>query len=91
MASSLRDALEATLAERDDTDGLIEVIEAIAEGATRVDALTRRAALLDLLGDTGETNVQGELVQQLDEAGTNTFVEVLSESGTRRGAGLRGA
>ena len=81
MATTLRDALEANLAGRSDTDGLIEVIEAIAEGASRVDALTRRAALADVLGDTGETNVQGEIVQRLDAAGTDTFVEVLSECG----------
>lgn len=81
MVSNLRDALARNLAGRDDTEGLIEVIEAIAAGAARVDALTRRAALADVLGDTGETNVQGEIVQRLDAAGTDTFVEVLSECG----------
>ena len=81
MAGTLRETLEGNLAGRDDVEGLIEVVEAIAEGASRVDALTRRAALADLLGETGETNVQGEIVQRLDAAGTDTFVEVLSECG----------
>ena len=81
MVSNLRDALERNLADRDDTSGLIEVVEAIASGAAQVDALTRRAALADVLGDTGETNVQGEIVQRLDAAGTDTFVETLSSCG----------
>ena len=81
MDGSLRSVLEAALAGRSGVDGLIEVIEAIADGAKRVDALTRRAALLDLTGDTGEVNVQGEIVQRLDAAGTDTFVEVLSGCG----------
>ena len=81
MVSNLRDALERNLADRDDTGGLIEVVEAIASGSAQVDALTRRAALADVLGDTGETNVQGEIVQRLDAAGTDTFVEALSSCG----------
>jgi len=69
------------LAGRGGVDGLIGVCEAMAEGAKRVDALTRGAALLDLTGATGEVNVQGESVQRLDAAGTDTFVELLSGCG----------
>lgn len=81
MAKTLQEALSAALGGRTDADGLIDVIEAIAAGAAQVDALTRRAALANVLGDTGETNVQGEVVQRLDAAGTDTFVKVLSECG----------
>lgn len=62
-------------------DGLLTVLEAIAAGAKRVDGLTRRAALAGVLGDTGETNVQGEIVQVLDAAGTDAFVSALRDCG----------
>jgi len=63
------------------TDGFLTVVGAIADGARRVDALTRRAALAGVLGDTGEMNVQGEIVQVLDAAGTDAFVSALRECG----------
>ena len=62
-------------------DGFLTVVGAIADGAKRVDGLTRRAALAGMLGDTGEMNVQGEIVQVLDAAGTDAFVTSLSECG----------
>ena len=45
-------------------DGLGDVIMAIANGSSRVQQEVRQAALADALGTTGETNVQGEIVQQ---------------------------
>ena len=54
-----------------------QVVEAIAAGAVEVDRLTRQAALADVLGDTGEVNVQGEVVQRLDQRGTEAFVRAL--------------
>ncbi len=63
------------------TDGFLTVVGAIADGARKVDALTRRAALAGVLGDTGEMNVQGEIVQVLDAAGTDAFVSALRECG----------
>ncbi|MXY86985.1 MAG: fructose-1,6-bisphosphatase [Chloroflexi bacterium] len=62
-------------------DGFLTVVGAIADGAKRVDGLTRRAALAGMLGDTGEMNVQGEIVQVLDAAGTDAFVSSLSDCG----------
>lgn len=62
-------------------DGLLTVVGAIAEGAKQVDGLTRRAALAGMLGDIGEVNVQGEIVQVLDAAGTDAFVSSLSDCG----------
>ncbi len=40
----------------------------------------RRAGLLNILGMTGETNVQGEAVKKLDEIANETCVKVLRES-----------
>ena len=54
-----------------------QVVEAIAAGAVEVDRLTRQAGLAGVLGDTGEVNVQGEVVQRLDQRGTEAFVGAL--------------
>ncbi len=77
LNDSIRDTAPADLV----ADGFLTVVGAIADGARRVDALTRRAALAGVLGDTGETNVQGEIVQVLDAAGTDAFVTSLQECG----------
>ena len=81
MADGIRDVLAARLAGRAGMDGLIEVVEAIADGAERVSRLTRRAALAGVLGAKSEVNVQGEIVQVLDAAGTDAFVEALRGCG----------
>ena len=62
-------------------DGLGAVIMAIANGSVRVQQQVQQAALADALGTTGETNVQGEIVQRLDSASSDIFVETLSQSG----------
>ncbi len=62
-------------------DGLETVIAALADGAQKVQAKVQAAALADALGATGETNVQGEVVQILDTFSSDTFVDVLGESG----------
>jgi fructose-1,6-bisphosphatase I len=41
----------------------------------------RIAGLLNMLGTTGETNVQGETVKKLDTIANETFVRVLQQSG----------
>ena len=41
----------------------------------------RRAGLLDILGTTGTTNVQGETVKKLDEIANETFVRLLQQNG----------
>ena len=61
--------------------GLGAVIMAIADGSRKVHEQVQQASLADALGTTGETNVQGEIVQRLDEASSNIFVEMLSQSG----------
>lgn len=62
-------------------DGLGAVIMAIANGSVRVQQQVQQAALADALGTTGVTNVQGEIVQRLDAASSDIFVETLSQSG----------
>ena len=44
-------------------------------------AQVRRAGLIEVWGSTGETNVQGERVQKLDQIANDTMVAVLSRSG----------
>ena len=61
--------------------GLGAVIMASAEGSWQVQQQVRQAALADVLGTTGETNVQNEIVQRLDKASSDIFVETLSQSG----------
>lgn len=40
----------------------------------------RRAGLLNILGTTGETNVQGETVKKLDEIANDTFLNVFRQA-----------
>ncbi|MBV71177.1 MAG: class 1 fructose-bisphosphatase [Myxococcales bacterium] len=46
-----------------------------------ISAQVRRAGLIELWGATGDTNVQGERVQKLDQIANDTLVEVLTRSG----------
>ncbi len=78
---SLTEVIAATAPAELVEDGFLTVVGAIADGARRVDGLTRRAALAGVLGDTGEMNVQGEIVQVLDAAGTDAFVSSLRDCG----------
>src|SRR5437870_13910992 len=41
----------------------------------------RRAGLINILGNTGGTNVQGETVKKLDASANETFVKVFQHSG----------
>src|SRR3989454_1811198 len=41
----------------------------------------RRAGLINILGATGATNVQGEAVKKLDEIANETFIKVCQDSG----------
>ena len=65
----------------DQYDGLDAVITAIAKGSQKVQKKVRAATLVDALGTTGETNVQGEVVQRLDTISSDIFVEALRNSG----------
>ena len=61
-------------------EGLDIVITAIAKGAAKIQEKIQAATLAGVIGATGEVNVQGEIVQYLDTAASDTFVEVLRKS-----------
>ena len=62
-------------------EGLNAIVQAIADGADQIEGKIRAATLADIIGTSGEVNVQGEIVQYLDTAASDTFVDVLSKSG----------
>ena len=78
---TLQEYVTSEWQDKGQNEGLGAVIMAIADGSRRVQEQVQQAALADALGTTGETNVQGEIVQRLDEASSNIFVETLSGSG----------
>jgi len=53
----------------------------LALAAKLVDARVRQAGLADVLGYTGDVNVQGEQVQKLDEVANETFITVMRRGG----------
>lgn len=61
--------------------GLEQVVKAIADGTRLVHEQVQSAALADVLGGTGDINVQGEFVQKLDAFGSDIFVDLLGKSG----------
>ena len=61
-------------------DGLETVINAIASGAYELGNQIRNGNLLGMLGSTGDINVQGEIVQQLDSISSDTFVRKFQDS-----------
>ncbi len=62
-------------------EGLNAIVQAIADGADQIEEKVRAATLADIIGTSGELNVQGEIVQYLDTAASDTFVDILSKSG----------
>ena len=79
--TTLQEYVDSEWQDRGQNDGLGAVIMAIADGSCRVQQQVQQAALADSLGVTGEINVQGEIVQRLDTASSDIFVETLSQSG----------
>ena len=78
---SLNDYMASAWSGKERYDGLDAVIGAIADGALQLQPQVQAAALGGMLGATGEINVQGEIVQRLDKAGSDIFVDVLRKSG----------
>jgi fructose-1,6-bisphosphatase I len=64
-----------------DPESLRRLFAAVGLAGTRLAYDLRRAGLLNVLGTTGETNVQGEAVKKLDQIANDTFVHVLQQSG----------
>jgi len=57
------------------------LLQHIALAAKVVTATVRRAGLVDILGSTGQSNVQGEIVQKLDNLAHDTLMKMMVESG----------
>ncbi|MDX1532173.1 MAG: fructose-bisphosphatase class I, partial [Rhodothermales bacterium] len=57
------------------------LIRDLAIAAKVVNSYIRRAGLLDVLGQSGEVNVQGEVQQQLDAIAHAEFIEALRLGG----------
>lgn len=79
--STLEEFLIAEQSRFRELPGLDDVLRAVADAAKRINHLVRRANLAGVIGATGEINVQGEIVQRLDDLGTELFVEALRQSG----------
>ena len=78
---TLADYSYATWAGNPACQGLGGLVTAIAEGTKLVQEKVQAAAIADVLGTTGDVNVQGEVVQILDQQSSDIFVEVLAKSG----------
>jgi fructose-1,6-bisphosphatase I len=59
------------------TGELSGLLRDIGLAAKRVNVEVNKAGLVDILGDAGHVNVQGEDVKKLDEFSNNQFIEVL--------------
>jgi fructose-1,6-bisphosphatase I len=59
------------------TGELSNLLRDIGLAAKRVNVEVNKAGLVDILGDTGSVNVQGEEVKKLDEYANNQFLGVL--------------
>ena len=81
MQQTLSDFTASAWSGSAEYEGLGAVVGAIEDGARQLQHQVRAAGLADVLGATGEINVQGEMVQRLDSAGSDIFVEVLRNSG----------
>ena len=80
--STLKEYITTAWSGNGQLEGLDAVVMAIAEGSRQVQEQVQLAALGGALGVTGEINVQGEIVARLDKISSDTFVQVLSESGS---------
>jgi fructose-1,6-bisphosphatase I len=65
----------------DATGSFTNLMNDIAFAAKRISYHTNKAGLMDILGKTGETNVQGEEVQKLDLFAHQTMVQALDHGG----------
>ena len=59
------------------TGELSNLLRDIALAAKRVNVEVNKAGLVDILGETGEVNIQGEGVKQLDDFANSAFLAVL--------------
>ncbi len=60
---------------------LASLLTQIGVAAKMISSQVRRAGIIEVWGETGDVNVQGEDVQKLDMIANETFVQVLKRSG----------
>lgn len=63
------------------TGAFSKMFRALELGAKMVNRDVRKAGLVDILGDMGSMNVQGEYQKKLDVIADTTFIEVLTRCG----------
>ena len=73
-------SLASFLVDTTPTD-LIRLMLSIAEGTKTLSHAVRNIGVLNLSGTTGETNVQGETVQKLDDFSNNVLMDFCKTSG----------
>lgn len=64
---------------------MAKLLMALAEGCKIIGRLVNNAGLNDITGTTGETNVQGETVQKLDDLSNKILMDYLTASETCAG------
>ncbi|MEO6916674.1 MAG: class 1 fructose-bisphosphatase [Chitinophagaceae bacterium] len=69
------------------TGELSGLLRSIGLAAKRVNVEVNKAGLVDILGEVGKENVQGESVQKLDEFANNQFIRVLHHGVNCAGVG----
>ncbi len=72
------------------TGAFTSLLNQIGLAAKLITSKVRRAGLANILGYTGETNVQGEQVQKLDEVANETLIASLRAAAALRGDRQRG-
>jgi fructose-1,6-bisphosphatase I len=65
----------------DDQRDLSALITQIGVAGKLISAQVKRAGIIEIWGNTGEINVQGEEIQKLDRIANDTMIEVLKQSG----------
>ncbi|WP_081426618.1 class 1 fructose-bisphosphatase [Sorangium cellulosum] len=73
--------LEGMLGFPSATGAFTSLLNQIGLAAKLVTSKVRRAGLANVLGYTGQTNVQGEIVQKLDEVANETLLSALGRRG----------
>ena len=63
------------------TGKFTDLMNDLAFTAKLISYHTNKAGLLDVLGETGETNVQGEIVKKLDNFAHDTMYHALNHGG----------
>lgn len=66
---------------------LTEILNQLMLAAKLVSRKVNKAGLVDILGSTGQTNIQEENVQKLDEYADDVFIELLKQSPNVRAVG----